>query len=122
MLKIYHLLVTLKKANKHIKTISIVRNTKINQKILKLLWKSNFILGYSTLHNAKYLKIWHIKKNFFTIQLPNQKQKQKAFMNKVTLISFTNKQTYNFIVYTNQQGLYLSQFVEKTYLGGKLLW
>jgi len=35
MLKIHNLLVILKNVNKHIKTISIVRNTKINQKRIR---------------------------------------------------------------------------------------
>lgn len=122
MLKIHNLLVILKNVNKHIKIISIVRNTKINQKILKLLWKSNIILGYSTLSNTNYLKIWHIKKPFFSIQAPNQKHKQKLFMNKKKLIFFINKQTYNLIVYTNQYGLCLNQLIKNNYLGGKLLW
>jgi len=122
MLKIHNLLVILKNVNKHIKTISIVRNTKINQKILKLLWKSNIILGYSTLSNTNYLKIWHIKKPFFSIQAPNQKHKQKLFMNKKKLIFFINKQTYNLIVYTNQYGFCLNQLIKNNYLGGKLLW
>lgn len=122
MLTIHNLLLTLKNTNKNIKIISIIKNTKINRTLLQLIWKANYILGYSIITNNQYLKIWHIKTDTINIQILNQKKKYKNFLNKYKFDTIQNKQIYSFVVYSNKHGIKLTSLKTNNKLGGKILW